>query len=181
MKQTGKSKSALIKGTKSRSGSRSKATAVSLCFTLVLTGFVVSNLMDQEHKRQEELKAATAEQELFKAKRKEMLTFFLVAERECTGPYGGSAFVEYDANSLTINGQGEELPGATYEEISCLFDAVQMPKSTRARVEMTRALDGQLSDSWSGRESDWTITSNWSYHPSRGLDIVFSLESEYLK
>lgn len=49
------------------------------------------------------------------------------------------------------------------ETASCVFDKLGVPDAVRQHVSMTRALDGQQTDTWTGYSARWT------YHPDDGL------------
>lgn len=57
--------------------------------------------------------------------------------------------------------------------MNCVLNALEAPDGIVAQMERTTALDGRQSASWDG------ITASWSYHPDRGLDIVFSLDQQH--
>lgn len=74
-----------------------------------------------------------------------------------------------DGRSLTIDTQGEdEVEGASIDDAACIFSFVGVPDSTVSKMDGTRALDGQQSDSW----DDMEIT--WSYHPSSGIRFILT-------
>jgi hypothetical protein len=77
-----------------------------------------------------------------------------------------------DGRTLTIDGDGEEGLGMSYEATAELLDALGAPDAIVSRMGQTRALDGTQEGSWEGYEATWT------FHPDAGLDIVIELASE---
>ena len=72
--------------------------------------------------------------------------------------------------SLIVNGYGKEnTAGLPYEGISCLLDELEVPDSTLAKIDNTRAMDGQQTADWGD------ITATWSYHPDSGPRFIFEL------
>ena len=161
-------------------GGKARWILASVVVVSLVGGGVLFVNYQAELRAQEE---AAAEAARFEAKQREVASLFSGALTECGIDEPGllSGF-EVEAISLTIDGKGEDdYWGAPYSDIVCVIDELGMPASTRARWGNTRALDGQLEDSWSGPEDDWTINAYWSYHPDRGPDVVLELESEYLE
>lgn len=74
-----------------------------------------------------------------------------------------------DSSGVTMSGQGEESAGADMFTMFCIFDALEMPERTINKVEMTRALDGQISDTWG------EFKGTWSYHPDSGLNMTIEV------
>ncbi|MGP9837189.1 hypothetical protein [Arthrobacter sp. 179] len=68
--------------------------------------------------------------------------------------------------SLQLSTTGEESSGASYIEVICVLQKLDVPESVVARFGTTRALDGQQTADWDG------FTASWGYHPDTGLDIV---------
>jgi hypothetical protein len=75
-----------------------------------------------------------------------------------------------DGSSLTIDAQGDESGGASYDEIVCIFDELETPQAVVSHFGQTTAMDGRQEEAWDG------IKLSWSYHPDRGPDCVFSLD-----
>lgn len=73
--------------------------------------------------------------------------------------------------TITFDNKGEEdLIGAEYLDILCLFTSLEMPSSITSHIGQTTSMDGRQSESWDGK------TVSWSYHPDRGLDGVLTLD-----
>ncbi len=88
---------------------------------------------------------------------------------------------ESDFSYLALDGIGQEdFLGASYSEITCVIDALKMPKADKARWTHTRALDGVQEAAWSSADGSYKITASWTYHPDNGCDINFKIESEFL-
>jgi hypothetical protein len=145
--------------------------------------FTVSNYVTSEQSRQAELQKQTEAQEkkLVDQKRKDVRLLINTSLTEC-GTNSFETGISAGPTRLVLDGQGnrDEL-GVSLPTIKCLVDALEMPESTWSRIEITRALDGQLSDSWSDKDNDWTINANWSYHPDSGVNVILELESGYLE
>lgn len=65
--------------------------------------------------------------------------------------------------TLIIESGGLGLPSSA---LSCIFKQLKMPSWVRARVDSTRALDGEKTATWSGYKAFWT------YHPDDGLNMT---------
>lgn len=50
--------------------------------------------------------------------------------------------------------------------LMCVLDALHTPSYVTTRMQQTRALDGQVSETWS------TFKATWTYHPDAGLDVL---------
>ncbi|UOE21439.1 hypothetical protein NI17_010180 [Thermobifida halotolerans] len=100
---------------------------------------------------------------------------FTAAVDECELNYKNSlARIGDEGASLVLDHQGaDEAGGLSYAEVNCVLNALEAPDGIVAQMERTTALDGRQSASWDG------ITASWSYHPDRGLDIVFSLDQQH--
>ena len=74
--------------------------------------------------------------------------------------------------TLTFDVKGdEELTGASYEDVVCIFGALKMPSNVSSHVDQTTSLDGRQEEKWAG------ITMAWTYHPDRGLDGVLTVDA----
>jgi hypothetical protein len=85
------------------------------------------------------------------------------AHKECsTGSLGDSD------HTLEIDTAGEDYGSgtATLTGLDCTLDFLNAPRSVRAKMESTRALDGMQSATWGNFEASWT------YHPDQGLDVI---------
>lgn len=75
-----------------------------------------------------------------------------------------------DGYSLILDMKGtDDIEGLDFTDLSCVLAEVEIPDSTLAIMESTRALDGRQTGDWDD------ITATWSYHPDAGLDIVLEL------
>lgn len=52
------------------------------------------------------------------------------------------------------------------EDLRCYVAALPIPTFVVTKMEHTRALDGQVEETWDGFKASWT------YHPDAGLDLV---------
>lgn len=84
---------------------------------------------------------------------------------------GASGFVLGDGGlSLTIDNKGEDdVVGADFLDISCVFGALAMPASVSSHVGQTTSMDGRQTAEWDNLELQW------SYHPDRGMDGVITV------
>ncbi len=86
---------------------------------------------------------------------------------------GNSAGVSLgDKNqTLTVDVQGEDdLAGASYAYQACLLKQLDVPANVESHLSQTTSMDGRQTESWDG------LTMSWSYHPSRGSDMVITVE-----
>lgn len=77
--------------------------------------------------------------------------------------------VEDEGTSLIMTSQGNESPGASFYDIDCVLQALDVPSSIMNRFETTRALDGTQTGTWDEFEA------TWNYHPDDGLNITITL------
>jgi hypothetical protein len=88
------------------------------------------------------------------------------AQTSCDAGGSGTRLADGD-RTLIVEGAGKDNPsGLSASAIICIFGAVGMPTAVSERVESTRALDGQVEDSWPGYRATWT------YHPDAGLNMI---------
>lgn len=88
------------------------------------------------------------------------------AQDSCDSGGSGTRLADGD-RTLIVDGAGkEDTTGLSASEIICIFGALEMPAAVSERVASTRALDGQMEDSWPGYKATWT------YHPDAGLDLI---------
>lgn len=158
-----------------------KALVITLSSLVVLGGTSVAAVSFIQAENAKVAAAAAAAR--FKAKQDDVANVISGALKKCgvidLGPLSG---YEVAYNSLSIDGFGEDdYWGASYSDITCVLTKLQMPKSTEARWGNTRALDGQLNDSWEGPDGDWSIEIFWSYHPDSGPSVFLELSSKYLE
>ena len=71
-----------------------------------------------------------------------------------------------EGTSLQLSTAGKESSGASYVDVLCVLEELDVPDSVVARFGTTRALDGQQTADWNG------FSASWGYHPDTGLDIV---------
>src|SRR5699024_4757452 len=72
-------------------------------------------------------------------------------------------------DSVTFDGVGLSYSGASFEDVECFAEEIDMPSHVDAEMGQTRALDGRQSASWDG------FSVSWSYHPHDGMNAVFSV------
>lgn len=89
------------------------------------------------------------------------------AEEECEAGFLGD-----NDRTLILDMEGDEtLSGSmSYEEVTCVLEAVDTPDAVWDKMGRTTSLQGVQSDSWNGIEASWT------YHPDQGLDVILELE-----
>lgn len=87
------------------------------------------------------------------------------AARACS--YQGIELLD-DGTALSFDMEGEDYGSGegTVHDAACLLNELEVPDSTIAKMDGTRALDGTQSDEF----DDYEIT--WSYHPDDGLDFI---------
>lgn len=77
----------------------------------------------------------------------------------------GSSYITVDEGGLTMESQGDESPGTSYENILCVLDDLEIPDSILRRIQNTNSTMGLVEGSWGVYEA------SWSYHPDNGLAI----------
>lgn len=79
--------------------------------------------------------------------------------------------LEDGGKTITFDSKGEEdLIGADYTDVYCLFTELEMPRAISSHIGQTTSVDGRQTETWNG------IRVSWSYHPNRGLDGLLVLE-----
>lgn len=76
-----------------------------------------------------------------------------------------SPYITVDEGGLTMESQGDESPGTSYENILCVLNDLDIPDSILRRIENTNSTMGLVEGSWGVYEA------SWSYHPDNGLAI----------
>ncbi len=87
---------------------------------------------------------------------------------DCEIPSSSWARIGDDGNTLIVDGEGDDSDGLSFANTVCVMVNLDVPDSTIAKIEGTRALDGTQSDTYDD------ITVQWSYHPDNGLDLIFT-------
>ena len=77
-----------------------------------------------------------------------------------------------EGQSISMQSEGEESPGADYIDVLCVLDQLEVPDSVNTRIGSTRALDGRQTATWDDFDA------SWGYHPDSGLDIVIELSQQ---
>ena len=77
-----------------------------------------------------------------------------------------------EGQSLSMQTDGEESPGADVADVVCVLGEIETPDSVLSRISNTRALDGRQSATWDN------YSASWGYHPDNGLDIVIELAQQ---
>lgn len=90
------------------------------------------------------------------------------AMSDCDVPSSSWARVGDEGNTLILDGEGGDSDGLSLANTVCIMTGLDVPDSTIAKIEGTRALDGVQSDTYGD------ITVEWSYHPDNGLDLIFT-------
>ncbi|WP_199034358.1 hypothetical protein [Glycomyces salinus] len=96
----------------------------------------------------------------------------LVEAQEACAPGSPDVRIGDDGDTLTIDrAWAEESPGATQQDVLCIFDELEVPDSVVSRIESTRALDGT-------QEAEFgDFSAFWTFHPDDGLNMTITLES----
>jgi hypothetical protein len=88
----------------------------------------------------------------------------------CSITEGDDADIADGGYTLTINGEGnDDFSGVAIDDWACLTTALKTPQSVVSHIDQTTSLDGRQSATWGD------LTLDWTYHPDRGLDGVFTL------
>jgi hypothetical protein len=87
---------------------------------------------------------------------------------DCRLSDGRDAQILDDGKSLLLDMEGEESRGLSLSSVACVLQELDVPESTMSKMDSTRALDGRQSDEFNG------ITVEWTYHPSDGMDVLFT-------
>lgn len=74
-----------------------------------------------------------------------------------------------EGSTLLMTSRGDESPGASIEDIACVFVELDMPSSIVNRFDTTRALDGTQTGTWDNYEA------TWNYHPNSGSNITITV------
>ncbi|TFC79409.1 hypothetical protein E3O45_03785 [Cryobacterium sp. TMS1-20-1] len=77
-----------------------------------------------------------------------------------------------EGQSISMQSEGKESPGAEYVDVLCVLDQLDVPDSVNTRIGSTRALDGRQTATWADFDA------SWGYHPDSGLDIVVELSQQ---
>ncbi|WP_104195729.1 hypothetical protein [Cryobacterium sp. M15] len=77
-----------------------------------------------------------------------------------------------EGQSVSMQSEGEDTPGADYIDVLCVLDQLEVPDSVNTRIGSTRALDGRQTAMWD------EFDASWGYHPDSGLDIVVELSQQ---
>lgn len=88
------------------------------------------------------------------------------AKRECAQRSPHVSLGDEGTSMVISRVLAEEDPGATWNQLSCVFVKVDIPDAVVSHIEGTRALDGRQQASWDGFEASWT------YHPDDGLNLI---------
>lgn len=96
----------------------------------------------------------------------------LAEAREACAPNSSRIDLGDDGHTLMIErAWAQENPGASNNQVVCLFDELGVPDSVVSRIEGTRALDGT-------QEADFgDYSAFWTFHPDDGLNMTITLES----
>lgn len=71
--------------------------------------------------------------------------------------------------SLTIDTKGEDdLSGASWDDATCVLQALKVPDSVVAQMNTTSALQGRQTAAWDEVEASWT------YHPDSGVQLIIT-------
>lgn len=86
--------------------------------------------------------------------------------QETCGVTSGIALSD-GGTTLTIDTMGEEdWSGASYSDMNCILDALEVPQYIREEISNTNSLMGRQTAEYEG------IKLSWSYHPDRGADMI---------
>ena len=99
-------------------------------------------------------------------------TAIAAATETCDDVDNGWITVGDEGQSISMQSEGEESPGAEYIDVLCVLDQLEVPDSVNTRIGSTRALDGRQTATWDDFDA------SWGYHPDSGLDIVVELSQQ---
>lgn len=102
----------------------------------------------------------------------EELTPLEAAVETCSERYDRGITLGDDGSTLILHLEGEDSPGMDYAQLSCFLEKLDVPDRVISRMESTRALDGQVEDSWGQYAAFWT------YHPDSGLNLTINQITE---
>lgn len=92
----------------------------------------------------------------------------LNANEACDSP----GELDDEDQTLVIDTAGESYASddeATFEDVQCVLEELDVPRRVQERMDQTRSLDGRQDGEWDDIEAEW------SYHPDDGLDVVLSV------
>lgn len=158
-----------------------KKIAILSMVVLFLVGGTIGifSFVGQQQAAEEARIKAENERAAFQEKQIETANFLREVVNKCAkGRYG----FDVDYNYLFIDNEGsDDVNGASYEELMCALETLEMPKADINRTTRTRALDGTQEAEWEGSDGDFTLSATWTYHPDDGLDVNIKLKSQYLE
>lgn len=93
----------------------------------------------------------------------------LTAKAKCA-PSSVYAQVGDGGDSLTLQSEGKEDPGITYNELGCFWTELKVTDAIRSEMESTRALDGKQAGDWGDYHA------SWSYHPDSGFTMIVTVK-----
>ncbi|MDY7104215.1 MAG: hypothetical protein S0880_23770 [Actinomycetota bacterium] len=91
--------------------------------------------------------------------------------REVCAPTTRHVRLGDEGATLTVDTEGEDpldSPGASFVDLFCVIDELDVPDVIVARMENTRALDGAQTAEWGD------LSAFWSYHPDSGFELIVS-------
>lgn len=145
----------------------------------IVAAVSISSVMENQRLAEEERIVEENARQSFLATQAEIVAIFEDVARECSK--SGTGF-DYGKDYLIIDHKGQDdLRGASYGELQCVFENLEVPKADISKMEGTRALDGTLESDWESSDGTYSIEASWTYHPDDGLDITFRLRSDFLK
>ena len=87
-------------------------------------------------------------------------------QSKCDEPHSGTKVADA-GKTLVVDTLGEEdATGADPSTVKCILSRLKTPTAVIARMDSTRALDGQQQDQWEG------FTASWTSHPDHGMDLI---------
>lgn len=90
-----------------------------------------------------------------------------IALAECKLVGNAAAQLTDAGYTLLLDMKGEtQAEGLSPDDVACVLGKTGVSGAVIAKMEATRALDGQQTDTWG------SYTATWSYHPDNGLDII---------
>jgi hypothetical protein len=90
----------------------------------------------------------------------------LVAVQKCDPAKEGAKLAERNTQLIVNSASDETADGLSEDEVTCIFDTLQVPGALSDRMLGTTGADGRLQGEWPGFTISWTNTT------AKGLDFT---------
>jgi hypothetical protein len=90
----------------------------------------------------------------------------LVAVQKCDPAKDGAKLAERNTQLIVNSASDETADGLSQDEVTCIFDTLQVPGALTARMFSTTSADGELQGEWPG------FTISWKNTTAKGLDFT---------